>query len=70
MAKIMRWAITFAFPLTDDEIETLSPIIEAQDLALLQVAADKICAAHGFGFEGAIIVDMWRNGDDTEMEMV
>lgn len=70
MANIMRWAITFAFPLTDDEIGTLTPVIEAQDLALLQTAAAKICSAHGFGLEGVIIVDMWRDGDDTEMELV
>ncbi len=70
MANFLRWAVTFAFQLTDEEKDTLSPFVEAQDLALLQAAVEKVCAAHDFGPDGCIIVDMWRNGDDTEMELM
>ncbi len=70
MAKLMRWAVTFAFQLSTDEVDSLTPIVETQDLGLLESAVDRICAAHGYGSEGCIIVDMWRNGDDTEMEMM
>lgn len=66
----MRWALTFAFPLTDEEIGTLTPIIEAQDLALLRTIATTICFAHDFGPDKFIIVDMWQRGDDTEMETI
>lgn len=70
MADVMRWAVTFAFNLTSEEIDTLTPIVEAQDLGLLQAAVERICGEHGFGPEGGAIIDMWRDGDEPEMEMI